>query len=154
MFLDLNFVALLLLFAGFVIGLGAVTVIDLHGFFGRKSSYWTVATTRTHKITKPLIWIGTVLALIGGILLYRGVPINTLMLLQIISVPIMILNGVFLSFSVSPYLLSREREGKDAELLPQSWQNKITFSFIISVICWWGNLVIFAYFISQNIWLL
>jgi len=44
--------------AGFILGLGAVTVIDLHGFFAQKSSYWTVATTRTHKITKPLIWIG------------------------------------------------------------------------------------------------
>jgi hypothetical protein len=41
---------------GYIVGLGAVTVIDLHGFLGRKSAYWTEATTRTHKITKPLIW--------------------------------------------------------------------------------------------------
>ncbi len=154
MFLDLNFLALFVLFAGFVIGLGAVTIIDLHGFFARKSTYWTVATTRTHKITKPLIWIGMTLAFVGGVLLYRNVPINTLMLLQIISVPIMILNGVFLSFSVSPYLLNREKEGKDGELLPKSWQNKITFSFILSVVCWWGNLFLFTYFIWQNLWLL
>jgi hypothetical protein len=45
--------------------LGAVTVIDLHGFLGRKSSYWTEATTRTHKVTKPLIWAGLFLQCLG-----------------------------------------------------------------------------------------
>ncbi len=49
-------------------GLGAVTVIDLHGFLGRTSSYWTEATIRTHKITKPLIWKGMFLAILGGII--------------------------------------------------------------------------------------
>ncbi len=32
-------VSLFILIAGYIIGLGAVTVIDLHGFLGRKSSY-------------------------------------------------------------------------------------------------------------------
>ena len=143
--------SLFILFAGFVIGLGAVTVIDLHGFMGRKSSYWTVATTRTHKITKPLIWVGMVLVIIGGAMLYRGVPMNGILLFHVISVPIMILNGIFLSFSVSPYLLKREKEGSDAELLPASWQNKITASFILSFISWWGNLLIVCYFIAGNL---
>ena len=60
---------LFILFAGFIIGLGAVTVIDLHGFLGRTSTYWTEATTRTHKVTKPLIWAGMFLVIIGGALL-------------------------------------------------------------------------------------
>ena len=45
-----EFFGLFIHLAGFVIGLGAVTVIDLHGFLGRKSPYWTEATTRTHKV--------------------------------------------------------------------------------------------------------
>ena len=145
-------IALFILLAGFIIGLGAVTVIDLHGFMGRKSSYWTVATTRTHKITKPLIWIGMVLVIIGGAMFYRDVPMTGILLFHVISVPVMILNGIFLSFSVSPYLLKREKEGNDAELLPPSWQNKITASFILSFISWWGNLLILCYFISINLW--
>ena len=52
-----DFIGLFLFLAGFVIGLGAVTVIDLHGFLGGKSAYWTEATTRTHKVANPdLAW--------------------------------------------------------------------------------------------------
>ena len=65
----LDFIGLFIFLAGLIIGLGAVTVIDIHGFLGRKSSYWTEATTRTHKVTKPLIWIGIAFAIIGGIIL-------------------------------------------------------------------------------------
>jgi hypothetical protein len=39
----LDIIGLFVCIAGFVLGLGAVTVIDLHGFLGRKSSYWTEA---------------------------------------------------------------------------------------------------------------
>ncbi len=144
-------ISLFILIAGFVIGLGAVTVIDLHGLMGRKSSYWTVATTRTHKITKPLIWIGMLLVIVGGAMFYKGVPMTGILLFHLISVPLMILNGIFLSFSVSPYLLKKEKDGKDGELLPQIWQNKITLSFIISFISWWGNLLILCYFITSNL---
>lgn len=147
----LDFLGIFLLFAGFVIGLGAVTVIDLHGFLGRKSSYWTVATTRTHKITKPMIWIGTFLVLVGASILYRDTALNKIIFLQIFSAVIMILNGIFLSFWVSPYLLKKEKEGKDGELMSNSWQTKITLAFIVSFVCWWGNLAIFAYFISQSL---
>lgn len=78
--ITLDFVGLFVLIAGFIIGLGAVTVIDIHGFLGRKSAYWTEATTRTHKVTKPLIWIGIFLTIAGGMLLYRhesfsGIPL-------------------------------------------------------------------------------
>jgi len=137
----------LLIIAGFIIGLGAVTVIDLHGFLGRKLNYWTEATTRTHKVTKPLIWIGTTLFVIGFLLLYR----EALLLVQIIIATVMILNGLFLSFSVSPFLLKREKEGRQSELLPRSWQNKITISFIISFLSWWGSVVLFVFFLNNII---
>lgn len=141
---------LFILLAGFVIGLGAVTVIDLHGFLGRKSSYWTLATIRTHKITKPLIWVGIFLCVVGGVMFYKNVPIEGWLMFHIVSLPIMILNGIFLSFYVSPYLLNMEKQGKSEELLPKSLQNKITISFIISFVSWWGNLFILACFISNN----
>jgi len=143
-------ISLFILLAGFVIGLGAVTVIDLHGFLGRKSSYWTLATIRTHKITKPLIWVGTFLCFVGGFMFYKGVPIQGGLMFHIISLPVMIINGMFLSFYVSPYLLSMEKQGKSEELLPKSLQNKITASFIISFVSWWGNLYVLACFISNN----
>lgn len=144
-----NFVGLFILFAGFVIGLGAVTVIDLHGFLGRKSSYWTEATIRTHKVTKPLIWIGMFFVIIGGAIIYRGLPLQGIVLVQLISIPIMILNGIFLSFVVSPYLLKQEKEGKSQELLPASLQAKITLSFIVSFVSWWGNLVAVVWMLGK-----
>lgn len=145
----LNFVGLFVLFAGFVIGLGAVTVIDLHGFLGRKSPYWTEATIRTHKVTKPLIWIGMFLVIIGGAIIYRGMPLEGIVLMQLISVPVMILNGIFLSFVVSPFLLKQEKEGRSQELLPASLQVKITLSFIVSFISWWGNLAAVVWMLTR-----
>lgn len=143
--MNLDLIGLFVMLMGFVIGLGAVTVIDLHGFLGRKSSYWTEATTRTHKVTKPLIWLGMFLVIIGGFIFYRNYGIDKVTLIHLMSSCVMIVNGIFLSFSVSPFLLQREREGNGGELLPKSWQNKITFSFIISFILWWGNLFLLVF---------
>lgn len=135
---------LFILITGYVIGLGAVTVIDLHGFLGRKSSYWTEATTRTHKVTKPLIWIGTTLVWVGIILMYAGNFDQTIPMIHTATMAVLTLNGIFLSFSVSPFLLQREQEGRSRELLPASWQQKITASFIVSVLGWWGSLLLFV----------
>jgi len=133
--------------AGFIIGLGAVTVIDLHGFLGRKSPYWTEATTRTHKVTKPMIWIGTILAAIGSAVLYRADGWTTLHLVQVCILGALVVNGIFLSFRVSPFLLAREKKGQSSTLLPKSWQRKITVSFIVSFTGWWGSLALFVYYL-------
>ncbi|MDQ5954638.1 MAG: hypothetical protein QG583_566 [Patescibacteria group bacterium] len=147
--MNLDLIGLFVMLAGFVIGLGAVTVIDLHGFLGRKSSYWTEATTRTHKVTKPLIWLGMFLVIIGGFIFYRNYGIEKVTLIHLMSVCVMIINGIFLSFSVSPFLLQREKESRSGELLPKSWQNKITISFIISFILWWGNLFLLVSYLIK-----
>ncbi len=136
----LDVLGLFVFLAGFVIGLGAVTVIDLHGFMGRKSAYWTEATTRTHKITKPLIWLGILLAIIGGAIFYRNTNLAGIPLIHVIIAFVLICNGIFLSFKVSPYLLEKEKAGRASELLPASWQKKIIVSLIISDIGWWGSL--------------
>ncbi|MFA6251462.1 MAG: hypothetical protein WC603_02445 [Candidatus Paceibacterota bacterium] len=131
--------------AGFIIGLGAVTVIDLHGFLGRKSSYWTEATIRTHKITKPLIWIGILLVSIGHIFLAKFEIINAYQLeIRSLIIVLLIVNGIFLSFVVSPALLAQEKEGRQKELLPKILQNKITASFVVSFLGWWGLVYLFA----------
>lgn len=141
-----DFLSLFILTSGFIIGLGAVTVIDLHGFLGRKSSYWTEATTRTHKVTKPLIWIGTFLVLLGTILTYG---LSQIGMVQYGLLIVMILNGIFLSFKVSPYLLKREKNGESSRILPESWQRKIQISFIFSFVCWWGSVLLFIWYNQQ-----
>jgi hypothetical protein len=137
-----------LFISGFVIGLGAVTVIDIHGFLGRKSSYWTEATTRTHKVTKPMIWVGTVLAIVGGLILYREQGFSGIPFAHAIIAVVLIINGCFLSFKVSPFLLRREKEGRSGELLPASWQKKIMAGLIVSDIGWWGGLLLLVVYIS------
>jgi len=141
----MEFVGLYLHLAGFIIGLGAVTVIDLHGFLGRKSPYWTEATTRTHKVTKPLIWLGIALAILGAWMFHDGHGWTFSVALQALIALVLILNGVFLSFSVSPFLLQREREGRASELLPPEWQKKISIAFILSFAGWWGALLLTVY---------
>ena len=145
--LTLDVVGLFIFLTGFIIGLGAVIVINIHGFLGRKSPYWSEATIRTHKVTKPLIWIGITLAILGGFLLYYGEPFTGIPLLHTVAVVVLIMNGCFLSFSVSPFLLRQEREGKSQELLPRSWQRKIVASLLISDIGWWGSLVLLVFYL-------
>lgn len=147
----IDFIGLFMLLAGFIVGLGAVTVIDLHGFMGRKSEYWTEATTRTHKITKPLIWLGIALAIVGGLLFYRNDGMSRIPFYHLVIAIVLILNGCFLSFVISPFLLEREKQGKQKELLPKSWQNKITVSFIFSFAGWWGSLILLVYYLLMKI---
>ena len=138
----LDILGLFLHLAGFVVGLGAVTVIDLHGFLGRNSPYWTEATTRTHKVTKPLIWLGLSLAIIGAAIFHRGQGWTTIIQTQAVIAVILIVNGIFLSFWVSPFLLQREKEGKSTEILAASWQQKISVAFIVSFLGWWSCLLL------------
>jgi len=147
---SLDTIGLFILLAGFSIGLGAVTVIDVCGFLGRQSRYWTEATTRVHKVTKPLIWIGMLLLIIGGSVWYRNEALDDLLLIQIALASALIVNGMFLSFLVSPFLLRREQQGQSAELLPRSWQYKIAGAFIVSWLGWWGSLGIVVWKITHN----
>lgn len=144
-----DIIGLFLLLAGFIIGLGAVTVIDIHGFLGRKSNYWTEATTRTHKVTKPMIWAGIALAIIGGLLFYRNHNLTGIPLIHLAAAIVLIINGCFLSFSVSPFLLQREQEGHSSDLLPQSWQNKIMASLLVSDTLWWGSLFLLVMYLLK-----
>lgn len=146
----LDALGLFFILAGFIIGLGAVTVIDIHGFLGRKSSYWTEATTRTHKVTKPLIWVGILLASIGGLIFYRTQSLSGIPLIHLLTVLALVVNGLFLSFKVSPYMLRRENEGRSGELLPATWQKKIMVSLIISDIGWWGGLLLLVIYIVNR----
>ena len=143
-------IGLFIFISGFVIGLGAVTVIDIHGFLGRKSSYWTTATIRTHKVTKPMIWAGILLTIIGGLIFYRNEALTGIPLIHAIIAIVLIINGYFLSFKVSPFLLRREKEGKDKELLPRTLQNKIIVSLIVSDIGWWGGLFLLVLYTLSN----
>lgn len=143
----LDILGLFLFLAGFIIGLGAVTVIDIHGLLGRKSAYWTEATTRTHKVTKPMIWVGISLVIIGGLIFYRHETLSGIPLIHSLIAIALILNGTFLSFVVSPFMLKREEEGRSGELLPWSWQKKIIFSLIISDIGWWGGLFLLVVYL-------
>ncbi len=143
----LEFLGVLLMIAGFIIGLGAVTVIDMHGFLGRTSPYWTEATIRTHKVTKPLIWLGIALAIIGGVMLYSNVPLAGIPLWHAVIAFVLVLNGCFLSFVVSPFLLEREKEGRATELLPEELQTNIALSFIVSFVGWWSAVVLLVMYI-------
>lgn len=145
--INLDFIGLFIYIAGFIIGLGAVTVIDIHGFLGRKSQYWTDATTRTHKVTKPMIWAGIMFVIVGGAIFFRNEAFAGIPFYLSIIAGVLILNGVFLSFSVSPYLLQKEKKGMSGELLPRSWQNKIMVSLILSDLGWWGSLVLVVWYL-------
>lgn len=146
----LDVLGLFIFLAGFIIGLGAVTVIDVHGFLGRTSSYWTEATTRAHKVTKPLIWLGITLACIGGALFYRDAEFVGIPLIHACIAVVLIANGWFLSFKVSPFLLKQEREGHAGRLLPTVLQRKIIIGLVVSDLGWWGGLLLLVFYLLSR----
>ena len=98
-----------------------------------------------------MIWAGIMFAIIGGAIFFRNEAFAGIPFYLSIIAGVLIVNGLFLSFSVSPYLLQKERDGKAGELLPQSWQNKIIVSLIFSDLGWWGGLLLLVfYLINQN----
>ncbi len=117
--------------AGIIIGLGAVTVIDTMGFISRKSKEWTQVTVKAHHVTKPLIWIGTLLMIFSWLFLFTN---NTLDIIKTIIIGVLILNGLFLSFYIGPRLDAVKKN----TLIPTNMQTKITASFIISFTGWWS----------------
>jgi hypothetical protein len=122
--------------AGIIIALGAVTVIDTLGFFSRKSKEQTPITIEAHHITKPLIWIGTFLMTISWLFLYDG---SRLAMIKSLSILVLIINGMFLSFYISPRLDKRRRKNA---LLPKELQIKIAVSMVFSFIFWWGLVLV------------
>ena len=147
----LLFLATAVWIAGYVVGVGAVTVIDLHGFLARTSPYWTEATIRTHKVTKPLIWLGLLLALVGATWYFTLTTFATISYIYLAILGVLLVNGSFLSFYVSPYLLRQERAGKARELLPLALQIKITVSFLFSFTGWWGSFLLLVYILQYGV---
>ena len=127
---------LLVHIAGLIIGLGAVTVIDLLGFRSRKSKEQTQVTISAHHTTKPLIWLGTILIILSWIFIYDASLLSSIKTILLV---IMVLNGSFLSFYVSPRL--DKLIGKKV-LLPFNLQLKITISMLISFFSWWAFVVL------------
>ncbi len=151
----ISFLQLFLLIAGYVVGLGAVSVIETLGFFGRTSPYFTQATIRAHRITKPLIWIGTFWVIAVSVWIYASVgqsPLDVTLFRAVhvhsILAIILVANGSWLSFWLSPRLLERERKGKADELLPRAWQWAIIASFFVSFTGWWGSLLLWCALIA------
>jgi hypothetical protein len=148
----MHIISHVLLLAGLIIGLGAVTVIDLHGWLGRKSGYWTLATTRTHKVTKPLIWFGILLAIIGGVGVFgnESLESNGIARYLLIDAVLLLLNGCYLSFVISPLMLRREKQGKDSEVLPKAWQYRIAASMMVSFVSWWSAVLMIAWWFATR----
>jgi len=134
------FIPVFVTLAGFVVGLGAVTVIDIHGVLGKRSAYWRAAAVRTHKVTMPLIWVGSALVGLGYLLSAgQGVVLSPLWYIY----AALIINGCFLSFVISPKLIANEKADKPQAELPSSWQKLIIISTIISFVGWWPSLFIY-----------
>ena len=130
-----NFIILFFHLVGIIIGLGAVTVIDTMGFLARKSKYWVQVTIKAHHVTKPLIWVGTILVTLTWALMLVLFDNLEFYIIKSIIIFVLILNGIFLSFYVSKEVDKLKDRSK---LFPKSLQWKTMSSMLISFIFWWG----------------
>ena len=78
----------------------------------------------------------------GGAFYYASLTLYGIMTLHLLITFVLILNGLFLSFVVSPFLIKREKVGRSDVLLPQRLQMWIGFSFIFSFLGWWGSVLL------------
>lgn len=124
---------------GIIIGLGAVTVIDVMGFISRKNKKSTQTTIQAHHTTKPLIWIGTILVALSWIFILLEEGFTDINITKSIILIILIFNGSFLSFHISPSL---DKLADKNILLPLTLQIKITISIVISFIGWWSFVIL------------
>jgi len=135
--MDITYVIMLFFhLAGIIIALGAVTVIDTLGFLGRNSVKWTATTIQAHYVTKALIWVGTILMALSWFFMLQ-IPIEGLQLYKSLIILILIANGCFLSFYISPRL-TKHASFKPGELLPITLKDSITVSFVLSFLGWWS----------------
>jgi len=137
--LSSQFIILFFHVAGIIIGLGAVTVIDTMGFLSRNSKYWTQVTVRAHHVTKPLIWIGTILVTATWILVLFVFDNLEFEIIKSLMIIVLILNGVFLSFYVSPAVDKFKDKNK---LFSKNLQYKTIASMIVSFVFWWVFVVL------------
>ncbi|MDA3836401.1 MAG: hypothetical protein PF542_02150 [Nanoarchaeota archaeon] len=131
---------------GLIIGLGAVTVIDTLGFFSRKSREMTQVTIHAHHITKPLIWIGTLIVFFSWMFVLLKNGFEGIYLIKTLILLVMLINGAFLSFFVSPRL--DKLIGKKV-LLPNKLQIMISVSLVFSFLSWWSFVVLTVLQISS-----
>lgn len=144
-----TYIGLFLLITGLIVGHGAVTVIDTLGFIARRSHYWTQTTIRAHKVTKPLIWLGLTIGTVGGFLFYYQTPFFGAPFIHLVFLVLLILNGIYLSFVISPQLLDLEKQHQETKLLSKKTQYHIIASFIISLIGWWGTLATLVIYLTK-----
>lgn len=121
--------------AGLIVGLGAVTVVDTLGFLSRDSLEWTQTTIRAHHVTKPLIWLGTGLVAASWLLMADWGALSALELYKTADLLVLIGNGAFLSFYISPRLDELKGEEK---LFPPALQHKVMVSAAVSFLGWWS----------------
>ena len=127
--------------AGIIIMVGSVAVIDVFGLVARNSRRWTRNTIEAHYITKPMIWVGAIITSLSWILLLGEIEFDGYALAKTVLLPLLLLNGAFLSFYISPILSKQRGEEK---LLPKSLQLKIAVSFVVSLLLNWSFVLLTA----------
>ncbi len=134
----LFFILLFIHVTSFIVGFGAVIVIDMFG------SLWILKKVKLSQvnfvagITQRLIWVGwTGLVLSGiGLILHKGY-VDNLTMIKLFFVALLGLNGLFLHFIKK----STEHIGDNDEM-PALARFRITLASAISQMGWWGAIII------------
>lgn len=143
----LDIIGLFLLIAGLIIGLGAVTVIDMLGVLGKKSHYWSEVAIMAHPVTKALIWFGIFVGLLGALIFYRNNGFSGVVTFQALIFIPLVLNGLYLSLRISPALEKLTDKFNKRIIIPPKLQKKIAVSMIISVLTWWTEVFFLGWYL-------
>lgn len=141
MYPPLFYIALFIHVISFIIGFGAVIVIDAFGLLWLIKRVKLATVNTVANVTQILIWLGwTGLVLSGSVLLYHKGFIDNLTWIKLSFVLMLGLNGLFLH-SIKK---SMERLGSPEEL-PKIIMFRTALASTISQLGWWGAISIGFY---------
>lgn len=136
----LDIIGLILFILGYTIGLGSGMGAAVGVFLGSECDHWIQRIVRPHKAAEPFIWVGILIAVLGGAILYRDSGWGGVVSWQALILIILIANNLFLRYQAIP--LFHGRLDKPPTL---SWQVRVLFSAVLSMLCWATELVLLVW---------
>jgi hypothetical protein len=138
----LDLFAIFVSLAGFGIGLGTT----FFSFMSERLLGADARTARAQTVASRLAWLGLLFGLAGSVLLYRESLLSGVAAFQAALFVVIILLQVYLGIRLSRRARKASAEPALPGLPPPATMKNLTISHALSLLCWCGLLLLFAWY--------
>lgn len=122
---------------GLIISLGAVTLLDLFGFWGIHSAKWRERVKKNQQLFRFSIWSGIIIHVLSTLILFQLSNDQIILFLELFIFASIIITTSWVSFFVKPRIKERERRGLKSPTIPPLWIKYTVVSFVLTFLAWW-----------------